>query len=96
MQNIGKTDINSPGSKSQQDHRQERSQKKVARNRRQVRLSAETKDGRRNSKLKETSAWTTTTDIRAKKTSSCLEEKGTNREIGLSQNIGFNIRLILN
>ena len=43
MQNIGKTDINSPGSTSQQEHRQERPLKAV-RNRRQVRLSAETKE----------------------------------------------------
>ena len=45
MQNIDKTDINSPGSTSQQEHRQERALKAV-RNRRQVRLSAETKEQR--------------------------------------------------
>ena len=52
MQNIDKTDINSPGSTSQQEHRQERPLKAV-RNRRQVRLSAETKE-QRQAKLKET------------------------------------------
>ena len=45
MQNIDKTDINSPGSTSQQEHRQERALKAV-RNRGQVRLSAEPKEQR--------------------------------------------------
>ena len=45
MQNIDKTDINSPGSTSQQERRQERALKAL-RNRRQVRLSAKTKEQR--------------------------------------------------
>ena len=45
MQNIGKTDSNSPGSTSQREHRKERPLKK-ARNRRQARLNAETKEQR--------------------------------------------------
>ena len=46
MQNIDKTDINSPGSTSQQEHRLERPLQ-AARNRRQVLLSAETKEQRK-------------------------------------------------
>ena len=45
MQNIVQTDTNSPGSRSQQEQRQERALKAV-RNRRQVRLSDETKEQR--------------------------------------------------
>ena len=94
MQNIAKTDINSPGSTSQQERSQE-TPLKAARNHRQVCLNAETKE-QRPAKLevdKGTTAWTTTTDIRAKTTSSSSKKteytarnsRGTNQEIGLSQ-----------
>ena len=45
MQNIGKSDINSPGSTSQIERGKERP-RKAARNRRQVRLNAEAKEQR--------------------------------------------------
>ena len=45
MQNIGKTDINSPGSTSQKERRKERPLQ-AARNRRQARLNAESKEQR--------------------------------------------------
>ena len=74
MQNIGKTDINSPGSTSQKEPRKERPLQ-AGRNRRQARLIAETKE-QREAKLeadRDTTAWTTT-DIRAKATSSCSKK----------------------
>ena len=86
-----------PGSTSQQEHRQERPLK-AARNRRQVRLSAETKNQRqvkleteRDNGIDDDNRHTSKDNIFILK-----EDKGTNREIGLSQKIGFNIRLILN
>ena len=97
MQNIDKTDINSAGSATQQEHRQERPLQ-AARNRRQVRLSAETKEQRqakleteRDSGVDEDNRHPSKDNIFMLK-----EDKGTNREIGLSQKIGFSIRLILN
>ena len=101
MQNIGKTDINSPGSTSQQEHRQERPLKAV-RKRRQVRLSAETKE-QRQARL-ETERVTSKrqlhrrrqTDIRAKTAPSC-SKKTKERIWRLDYHRkGFNIRLILN
>ena len=96
MQNIGKTDINSPGSTSQQEHRQGRPLK-ASSNRRQVRLSAETKEQRqakletvRNNDIDDCNSHPSKENIFMLK-----EDNGTNREIGLSQKIAFNIRLIL-
>ena len=94
MQNIAKTDINSPGSTSQQGRHQERPLK-AARNHREACLNTETKE-QRPAKLevdRGTTAYTTTTDIRAKTTSSSSKKtkytarnsRGTNQEIGLSQ-----------
>ena len=77
MQNIDKTDINSPGSTSQQESRQERALK-AARNRRQVRLSAEAKE-QRQAKLE------TERDSGIDNIFMLKEDKGTNQEIGLSQ-----------
>ena len=45
IQNIGKTDVNSPGSMSQKERRKERPLQ-AARNRRQARLNTETKEQR--------------------------------------------------
>ena len=97
MQNIGKTDINSPGSTSQQEHSQERPLQ-AARNNHQVRLSAETKEqlqakleAERDNGIDDDNSHSNKDNIFMLK-----EDKGTNREIGLSQKIGFNIRLILN
>ena len=70
MQNIAKTDINTPGSTSQQERRQERPLK-AARNHRQACLNAETKE-QRQAKL-EVDRGTTE------------EHRGTNQEIILSQ-----------
>ena len=97
MQNIGKTDINSPGITSQQEHRQGRPLK-AARNRRKVRLSAETKE-QRQAKLETERDNGIDDDNRHPSKDNIFtlkEDKGTNREIRLSQKIGFNIRLILN
>ena len=76
MQNIGKTDISSPGNTSQQEHRQERPLQ-GARSRRQVRISAETK-AQRQAKLeakRDTTASTATTAIRAKTTPPCSKKR---------------------
>ena len=92
----GKTDINSPGSMSQQEHRQERPLK-AARNSWQVRLSAETKK-QRQPKLETERENGIDNDNRHPSKDSIFmlkEDKGTNQEIGLSQKIGVNIRLIL-
>ena len=74
MQNIAKTDINSPGSTSQQEHRQERPLK-AAKNCRQVCLSAETKqqwqaklESERDNSIGDA------TDIREKTTSLCSKQ----------------------
>ena len=97
MQNIGKTDINSPGSMSQQGHCQGRPLK-ATRNSRKVRLSAETKEQRqarleteRDNGIDDDNRHPSKDNIFMLK-----EDKGTKRKIGLSQKIGFNIRLILN
>ena len=97
MQNIGKTDINSPGSTSQQEHRQKRPIK-AARNRRKVRLSAETKEQRQAKLETERDNGIDDDNRHTSKDNSFMlkEDKGTNREVGLSQEIDFNIRLILN
>ena len=86
MQNIGKTDINSPRSTSQQEHRQEKPLK-AAGNRRLVRLSAETKE-KRQAKLETEKDNGIDDDNRhpSKDDIFMLKgDKGTNREIGLSQ-----------
>ena len=84
MQTIAKTDISSPGSTSQQEHRQERPLK-AARNRRQVRLSAETKEQRqvkleteRDNGIDNDNGHPSKDNIFMRK-----EDNGTNREIGL-------------
>ena len=74
MQNIAKTDINSPGSTSQQVHRQERPLK-AAQNRRQLRLSAETKQQRQAKMESERdNGKDDATDIREKTTSLCSKQ----------------------
>ena len=97
MQNIDKTDINSPGSTSQQEQRQERPLKAV-RNRRQVRLSAETKE-QRQAKLETERDSGIDEDNRHLRQRQHLHAQGRQRnESGdrIIQKIGFSIRLILN
>ena len=87
MQNIGKTDINSPGRTSPQEHRQERPLK-AAINRQQVRLSAETKE-QRQAKLEAERDDGIDDDNRQPSKDNIFmlkEDKGMNRKIGLSQN----------
>ena len=74
MQNIAKTDINSPGSTSQQERRQERPLK-VAKNR-QVRLRAEPKQ-QQQAKLESErdNDIDDATDIREKTTSLCSKQR---------------------
>ena len=92
MQNIGKTDINSHGSTSQQEHRHE-SPLKAATSRRQARLCAETKE-QRQAKLETERDNGIDDDNRPPSKENIFmlkEDKGTNREIRLSQKIGFNV-----
>ena len=94
MQNIAKTDINSPGSTSQQERRQKKATKSSEKSLASV-FECETKE-QRQAKLevdRGTTAKTTTTDIRAKTMSSSSKKtkktarngRGANQEIGLSQ-----------
>ena len=98
MQNIVKTDTNSPGSRSQQEHRQERALKAV-RNRRQVRFSDETKE-QRQAKLETERDGGTDEDNGRLRQRPHLHARGRQRnesgDCGLSHKVGFSIRLILN
>ena len=80
-----KTDINSPGSTSQQERRQKRPLK-AARNHRQACLNAETKEQRQAKLQVDRGTTAQTTSSSSKKTNSTARNsRGTNQEIGLSQ-----------